>query len=210
MVVSQPGQKLWKQVHRYQTPLIVAISTFCLGILFGVMAVGTLSPADKTSLVTYLHQFITTTSAGLPVSPLLTRAIVENLKVLGLLYVLGISVAGMPLVALVVFFRGFVFGFAMGFLTTTMAWQGVWFGMVAVGLQSIFIVPATMLVAAGALGFSWSLVAPRNATSLPSVLEHFAGLTLLVIAMGAVVVVGSASETVVSPFLVHLLRNWGI
>lgn len=210
MVMSQPGLRWQEQVRRYQTPIIIAVSTFALGILFGVMAVGTLTASDKLSLVAYLHRFITI-RASLPGStPLFTRAVVDNLKVLGLLYVLGISVAGMPLVALVVFFRGFVLGFALGFLTTTMAWQGVWFAVVAVGLQSIFIVPATMLVAAGALRFSWSLVAPRTAGARHDVLEQFVALTLLVVAMGAVVVVGSACETVVSPFLVHLLRNWGI
>lgn len=210
MVASQPGLRWQEQLHRYQTPLIIAVSTFALGILFGVMAVGTLTPADKASLVAYLHRFIAGQASTPEGSSLFSRAVVDNLKVLGLLYVLGISVAGMPLVALVVFFRGFVLGFAMGFVTTTMAWQGVWFGVVVVGLQSVFMVPATMLVAAGALGFSWSLVAPRSTTVRHSVLEQFVGLTFLVVAMGAVVVVGSACETLVAPFLVHLLRNWGI
>lgn len=210
MVMPHPGLRWREQLHRYQTPLIIAVSTFALGILFGVMAVSTLTAADKVSLVAYLHRFITV-GASLPtVTPLFSRAVVDNLKVLGLLYVLGISVAGMPLVALVVFFRGFVLGFALGFLTTAMAWQGVWFAVIGVGLQSIFLVPATMLVAAGALKFSWSLVAPRDTGNRHGVLEQFVALTLLVVAMGAVVVVGSACETVVSPFLIHLLRNWGI
>lgn len=210
MVVSQPGLRWQEQLRRYHTPLIIAVSTFALGILFGVMAIGTLTPADKGALLAYLHRFIAVQASASQGTSLFSRAVVDNLKVLGLLYVLGISVAGMPFVALVVFFRGFVLGFALGFLTTTMAWQGVWFGIIAVGLESVFIVPATMLVAAGALGFSWTLVAPRGSGVRHSVLEQFVGLTLLVVAMGAVVVVGSACETVVSPLLVHLLRNWGI
>lgn len=210
MVTARPGWVLENQFRRYRTPLFIAIATFGLGAVFGSMAISTLTVADKALLMDYVHRFIVLEAAR-PVGPaLFTSALANNLKLLGLIYIMGVSVAGMPLVPIVLFFRGFVAGFAVAFLTTTMAWQGIWLTVITIGLQSLFIVPATLLTSAVALGFSWSLIFPQTRSANQSVLQNFVAFTILVALMGMVAVVGTACETAVAPFLLHLLGTWGI
>jgi stage II sporulation protein M len=134
------------------------------------------------------------------------------LKLIGLLYILGVSVAGMPLVLVALFFRGFVLGFASAFILGALHWQGVALTMVAIVLQNIFIIPAIVIVAGVALGFSWQLISSKNRAlyAQTSVSQRFAAYTALVLAMGLVVLVGTALEAYAAPFLMHLFSAWGI
>jgi stage II sporulation protein M len=210
MLATSSSLAFTTQFKRYRSSLMIAIATFGLGAVFGGLAIGTLTMADKAMLLNYVHRFIQVESHAPVGFALFTRTLINNLKLLGLLYILGVSVAGMPLVPVVLFFRGFVAGFAVGFLATSMAWQGIWLSVVTVGLQSLFIVPAILITSAFALNFSWNLVSPKSRDAGPAILEQFAVFTVFVALMGLVMVVGTALESGVAPFLMHLLSNWGI
>ena len=124
---------------------------------------------------------------------------------LGLLYVLGVSVAGLPLVLVLLFFRGFVLGFSVGFLVETLRVQGMLVTVAAIGLQDLFLLPALALAGAGALSFSWQLISPRHRNQPHAVLQGFAAFTGLVLSLSLVVVVGTAIETYAGPLLLHLM-----
>lgn len=209
-MMTTPGNRLQEHFGRYNTQLYVALATLLVGGLFGVLAIGTLSPADKLSLLAYLRRFLDIEALAPTYHHIFQRALVDNLKVLGLLYLLGVSVAGMPLVLVVVFFRGFVVGFAAAFLVTSMHWQGVAVGLLTMGLANVFVLPALMLVATVALGFSWDLISPRARQEGPGIGRGFAFFTGLVAVMAAVTLVGTVLESYASPLLLHLFSTWGI
>lgn len=210
MVWTRPGNPLQAHFGRYTTPLYIAIATFGIGLLFGALATGTLTVADKLMLVDYVHRFVTRETARLAVGGIFQPMLVDNLKLLGLLYLLGISVAGMPLVVVIVFFRGFVLGFAGAFLVGTLHWQGFWLGVIAMGLADFFIVPAMLIVSGVALGMSWELISPKARMERSSLLRGLAHFTGLVLVMGLVTVAGSVAEAYVAPAIVHVLGGLGI
>jgi stage II sporulation protein M len=209
-MVPAPGNRLQAHFGRYTTQLYLVLAALLVGILFGILAIGTLSTADKLSLVTYLKRFIDVEAVRPTYHHVFRSALTQNLKLVGLLYVLGISVAGMPLVLLVVFFRGFVLGFAADFLVAGMHWAGVVLGLLTIGLQSAFLLPAFVLAGAVALGFSWDLVSPATRHDAPHLGRHFAFFTGLVMVMAAVTVVGTSLEAYASPFLMHVCAQWGV
>lgn len=209
-MVSAPGNRLQAHFGRYTAQLYLAIAVLLVGLLFGVLAVGTLSAADKLSLLAYVRRFLDVEAAAPTYHHIFKPALAANLKVVGLLYLLGVSVAGMPLVLILVFFRGFVLGFAAAFLVSSMHWQGVGVGLLTMGLENTFQLPALIIAAAVALGFSWELISPKTRHDGPRLGKSFAFFTGLVVVMGAVTVVGTALESFASPLLVHLLSNWGV
>lgn len=209
-MVTAPGNRLQAHFGRYTTHLYIVIAAMLVGILFGVLAVGTLSVGDKLSLLEYVKHFVTLEAAQPTYHHVFRPALEQNFKLLGLLYVLGVSVAGMPLVLLVVFFRGFVLGFSAGFVVQSLHWQGAAIGAATLGIASIFLLPALVIASAVALGFSWDLISPTARRQGPGVGKSFAFFTGLVVVMAAVTLVGTALEAYASPFLLHIFGNWGV
>ncbi|AUW93539.1 MAG: stage II sporulation protein M [Sulfobacillus thermosulfidooxidans] len=205
-----PTSILEDYLAQYLTPVYIAVATMAVGILFGVLAVGTLTPADKLSLVGYLRHFIDIQTSTPTYHGVFRQALTANLKLLGLLYLLGVSVAGMPLVMVALFFRGFVLGFSAAFVLMSFHWQGAGLAAITMGLQNVFIVPAIVIVGGVALGFSWQLISTKGRAARSTLSQRFAAFTTLVVAMSFVVLVGTALEAYAAPFLMHLLSGWGI
>lgn len=201
------GTILGGYLSGYANQLYLVAAMLCVGLLFGVLAVGTLSVGDKLSLASYLKNFLNLEAARPSLHGVFQPALASNLKTLGLLYLLGVSVAGMPFVLLLVFFRGFVLGFSFAFLWETLHGQGILVGVVAIGLENVFLLPALIIVAGAALGFSWQLILPRRRPPSNAALQGFAAFTGLVLAMSLVVIVGTAIEAYVVPFLLHWLAG---
>ncbi len=210
MSPEAPTSILEEYLARYLTPVYIAVAALAVGILFGVLAVGTLTPADKISLMSYLRHFIAFETAAPTYHGVFRPALTDNLKLLGLLYLLGVSVAGMPLVLIALFFRGFVLGFSVAFILGALHWQGLGLAAVTVGLQNLFIIPAVVIVGGVALGFSWQLLSAKGRAARSSLSQRFAAFTTLVLAMGLVVLVGTVLEAYAGPFLMHWLSPWGI
>lgn len=202
-MVTAPGNLFQEHFGRYTMPLYVVMASLGVGLLFGVLATGTLSIADRVVLVDYIHKFLGVEAVGPVLHGIFAQALAANLKIVGLVYLLGVSVAGMPIVVALVFFRGFVVGFSASFVVSTMHWHGVLLGIVAIGLDNVFMLPALLIVAAVSLGFSWQLVRPKNrAVSLG---KGFAFFTGLVVVMAAVTLVGTVLESYGAPILIHAL-----
>ncbi len=208
-MVTAPGNHLQAHFGRYTTQLYLAIAAVLVGILFGMLAVGTLTAGDKLSLLAYIRHFLDVEAAKPTYQHVFKPALAENLKTIGLLYLLGVSVAGMPLVLMLVFFRGFVLGFGAAFLVSTMHWQGAGVGLATMGIANVFLLPALVLASAVALGFSWDLISPRTRQDGTPLGNSFAFFTGLVIVMALVTLVGTALECFAGPFLLHLFSAWG-
>ena len=211
MIARRPITIWDEYFSQYLIPIYIALAMFAVGIVFGALAIETLTQADILSLSTYLRHFIhVETSTTPPYAGIFPPALIGNLKILGLFYVLGISVAGMPLVLVVLFFRGFVLGFTGAFLISSLHWQGIALTIIAVVLQNMFIVPALIIVSGVALGFSWQLIAAKGTVGRSSLVQKFGAFTTLVVLMALVIAVGSAVEAYGSPFLIHMAARWGI
>ncbi|WP_028963073.1 stage II sporulation protein M [Sulfobacillus thermosulfidooxidans] len=210
MVTAHPATIWDEYLRHYWTPVYIATAAFAVGVLFGVLAIGTLTPADIFSLETYLRHFVDLETTSPTYHGVFQPALTNNLKILGLLYILGVSVAGMPLVVVALFFRGFVVGFSAAFMISSLHWQGIVLTLITIVLQNVFIVPALIIVGGVALGFSWQLIATRSPAAKHSLAQRFGAFTTLVLAMGLVMVVGTFLEAYGAPFLMHLLGQWGI
>ena len=185
--------------------IILAAVAILLGVIFGALAVGVLDGEQKTDLWSYLAGFL----ADLPSRSIdghlvLWESLGENLKTAGLLWVLGLSVLGVPVILVVLFLRGFVLGFTVSFLVVNFGWQGLLFALVSVLLPGIIIVPALVFTGAATLSFAFFLV--------KSVLIHQRGgwrelgkMTSVIVVMSFLFLVGGIYEGYLGPFLLRLV-----
>jgi stage II sporulation protein M len=198
----------WWDAHRPYVLLVLA--SMLLGTLVGALALQALSGPTRLVLLELLKRFLNLVVRQVPEpAPILSAALADNLKVLGLLYLLGVSVAGLPLVVLAVFFRGFVLGFATGFFLGSLRGLGLAAALVAIVLPNLALLPAWLATGAGGLRFSWRLLSRGDAGGrrlAPELVQY----TVVALASAGLVGVGSVVEALVAPVLMHWLGPWGI
>lgn len=182
---------------------------FGVGVAFGALAVGALEDNQKLELVHYLRHFLGAVRGegeGPPAArQVFSLAFGSNLRTVGLIFLLGLSVIGVPLVPVVVFLRGFILGFTVGFLMSQLGWPGFGMVLLAVLPQNLILVPALLILAAAALAFGGAIVMRhRGGRPWPAALQ------LMVLAAGALVAAAGASlmEGYIAPLFLRLLARW--
>ncbi|RDI41264.1 stage II sporulation protein M [Falsibacillus pallidus] len=136
------------------------IVLFLMGVIFGAIVVNSLSIAQKEDLYYYLSQFFGQVSDGKVAASedLFRQSFLHNIKFLGLIWILGISIIGLPLILILLFMKGVVVGFTVGFLVNQMGWGGFLLSFVTVLPQNLFIIPIFIFITVLAVSFSIKLI----------------------------------------------------
>ncbi|MGE5560083.1 MAG: stage II sporulation protein M [Chloroflexota bacterium] len=189
---------------------VFCIVIFTVGACFGALAIRALSAVQKAELIDYLQVFLRgLANTGEPVAgaAVLQQALATHWKTAGFIWLLGLTVIGLPAVALVVFTRGFVIGFTVGFLAEQLGYKGVLFALFSVLPQNLLAVPAILVVGASALSFSLLLVGARMQRRRFQFLEEFAGYTAIV-AVACVALAGAGLvEAFIAPVFIRLFAG---
>lgn len=144
--------------------LLVAV-LFAAGSLFGALAATALTPAQAAGVAGEVREFIGNVRSGDFGSraAVARSALVRDvIRTVGLCWLLGLSVVGLPLVLVIVFSRGFLLGFTVAVLVKELALGGLAVALVAVLPQSLLSIPATVVAAVGAISFAAALVKERS------------------------------------------------
>ena len=74
------------------------------------------------------------------------------------MWILGISIIGLPVIFIMVFLKGIVVGFTVGFLVNQMGINGFFLSFVSVLPQNILLIPAYLIMGTCAIAFSMRLI----------------------------------------------------
>jgi stage II sporulation protein M len=181
---------------------------FIGGVVFGALAVKTLPDEQKTELIGYLQIFFqgftVWSSESWGSTELFANVVFNHIKTVGLIWLLGFTVIGMPLVWFIVFTRGFVIGFTVGFLVNEYIMKGLAFALAAVLPHSIVSVPAVIAAGVAATSFSLWLVRRRNNPKTTIGYEAI-GYSVLCLSMLLVLFVAAVVEVYISPLFMKLV-----
>ncbi|MDA8212083.1 MAG: stage II sporulation protein M [Clostridia bacterium] len=130
-----------------------------LGVILGALGVGLLSKEQ----VDYLTQLITNFLAHLQNLQIddqaYTREVLGSIwKDLGFIYLLSLTIIGLPGVFVIIFLRGFLLGFVLGFFAQEMAFDGMIFATLALVPQNLITVPVYLAAGVTAVELSWFLL----------------------------------------------------
>lgn len=153
-------------VVKYHYNLFVFVTVlFLAGAVFGVMIVHALTLEQQQDLAGEISRYIQLLDGGdvldLEQSDYFWSRLLFHLKWLVLVYMLGITVIGIPGVLALNFLKGVVVGFTIGTFVLQYAWQGLFFSLVAVMPHNIILIPAMIVVSAAAISFATFLVKNR-------------------------------------------------
>lgn len=133
---------------------------FLMGIIFGAIVVNSLTVDQKDDLYFYLNRFFGLVKTGevATSTEMFQQSFFHNVKYLGLIWILGIAIIGLPVVLILLFIKGMVIGFTVGFLVNRMGISGFALSFVSVMPQNIFLIPAFLILTTASVAFSLKLI----------------------------------------------------
>jgi stage II sporulation protein M len=199
--------RLWNMSARENLNLYVFVGVLVVvGTIFGILLVNGLSLEQQQELRDEIGIYMTNIKDSDNVVPAVSfwESIMFYGKWLLLIWLLGISVIGLPLVLVLDFLKGVLLGFTVALLAQQLAWKGVFFFLVATAPQNALVIPALMIASVSAARFAYFVVKERlfkrNGQLLPPFLAH----TAVCVLMLAMLSIASLYEAYLSP---HVLER---
>ena len=163
---------------------------------------------QKQDLFFSLEQFFNFTiyEQGVEHYTLLRESFFFHIKYLGLISILGLSIIGLPVIWGLIFIKGLVIGFSVGFIVSQLGSDGLLFAAFTVVPHNLLVIP--VYIFSGALTMIFSLLlfkkifSTRNTHSLKQPFFNYALLFSLLIplSLGA-----AAIESFISMNLMEIL-----
>lgn len=199
------GHRLAEHIMEHRSLYLFVSVLFFVGIVFGAVIVNTLDVGKKTELLQYLQHFFRGLAQEDIADPLIAfqHSIGDYVKMLALLWILGLSVIGIPVLLVYLFFKGLVIGFTIGFLINQLSWKGVGFALAAVLPINLIVIPVLLVLAVAGIRFSITLVRNRFINNRGPIYPQFVHYSLLATAMTVCLLFVAFTEAYISPMLMR-------
>lgn len=200
---------LWKTSLRQQWFVyFIVLAAFALGLAAGSAGVGKL-PIEQAELLQLEVERFLLQAGWLEIDYSLAArdVLLNDFILLAAIYLLGLTIIGIPFVLVILFIRGFALGFAIDFLITGESVQGTVLVLAAVLPQNILMVPALLLAAAGAVSFA-CLLAKRFHNSNIQVWPGFIAYSGVMIVAAVCFACAGLLEVYLTPLLIKLAAGY--
>jgi len=146
--------------REHSSIFLFIVVLFLMGVIFGAIVVNSMSITQKEDLFYYLSQFFGQVSDNKVAddNDLFLQSFFHNSKFIGLMWILGISIIGLPVILILLFIKGMVVGFTVGFLVSQMGWKGFMLAFVSILPQNLIIIPVFIMMAAFSVIFSIRMI----------------------------------------------------
>lgn len=204
---ARMGQTILKDVRENQTLYVFTVVLMAMGIIFGTILVHSLSVDQRTELQDTLSSFMLLVDDGdISLTPAhFQEKWGQYAKLVGIMWVFGLSVIGLPVILLLLFLKGMIIGFTVGFLVQHWKWKGISLALAGILPQNMLAVPALLIAGVAGVSFSLRLIRSRILTRKGERLPHLLHYTVLSLVMIVVLGVAALIETYLSPELMQLV-----
>lgn len=183
---------------------IIITLIFLIGIFLGVMFVNNLEEVQKNEIVTYVNTYIeafkqTDSSNNIE---LLQNNIRDNIILSLLIWFIGSTIIGIPIVFGIIAFRGFCLGYTISTITVVFGVaKGIAFTAISIMMQNILFIPAIISLGVSALKAYKSIYSDKRKENIKLELIRHTIFSLLILIL---LIVSAVIETQIST---NLLRG---
>ncbi|NLB88777.1 MAG: stage II sporulation protein M [Syntrophomonadaceae bacterium] len=183
---------------------ILLILILVLGMILGYHKVYSLTGEVRSHLLDLINSYLLGGYKGdYSGNQIFISAYIQQLKSIVLIWFLGLTVIGIPLILGVIFFRGFSLGFTIGFLVQEKGSAGVIISILSIFPQNIVYLPLIVAWGLIAINFSLYIVKGREVGGMPLTKGLIRYLFLLAV-FSVIVLIGVLIEAYLSPWLLGL------
>jgi stage II sporulation protein M len=194
--------------REHSSIFLFIVVLFLMGVIFGAIVVNSMSITQKEDLFYYLSQFFGQISNGKVAdnNDLFMQSFLHNSKFIGLMWILGISIIGLPVILILLFIKGMVVGFTVGFLVNQMGMKGFLLAFVSILPQNLITIPIFIMMAAFSVIFSMRMIKKQFMKKyaqpvLPYFKQYIFALLISIVFISA----ASGIEAFLSPWLMKML-----
>lgn len=201
---------LLDHIEEHKAIYMFTIVLLCMGVVFGAVIVNSLSFSQKNDLYAYLSLFFGQVKEGefASSSAMFTQSFSHYSKYIGLMWVLGLSVIGLPIIFILLFIKGIVVGFTVGFLVNQMGFDGFLLSFATILPQNIILIPVFITVATVATSFSIRIWRQISRRGYEPIFQYFLSYCFFLLIISIFIAVVSAYEAYVSPTVMRAVFSW--
>lgn len=128
---------------------IIVIIMFLIGILLGIIFINNCSESQSLQISEYINNFINSLKENCTISTgeVLKKSIANNFFITLILWFLGSTVIGIPLIYLIVIYKGYSIGYTAAAILATLGNKGIMFILASMILQYIIYIPCILSLA---------------------------------------------------------------
>lgn len=176
------------------------------GIIAGSIFVTILNNSDKTMVSEHLNIFLDNIENNkIDYIFALKNNMVTNIAYVLLIWLLGISVIGLPILLILFFSKAFILGFSIGSIITCFKFKGVLFSLVYVFPGNVISLIAIAIVTMYAMSFSFKLIYAifkKKTIDFKILINRYS--SILFIALGVVILM-NLYDTFIMPNIIKTL-----
>ena len=167
--------------------------TFLIGIFLGVMFVNNLEEEQKVEIISYVNTYMESFEKSEQASniKLLQNNIKDNIILTLIIWFIGSTIIGIPIVFGIIAFRGFCLGYTISSITVVFGVaKGIAFTLIAIIMQNIIFIPGIISLGVSALKAYKSIYSDKRTENIKiEIVRHtvFSAIVLLVLIVSAFV-----------------------
>lgn len=124
--MNEASKKVKNKLYQQKKIYLSVIITIILGILLGIIYNLILSKSDHTLITNQLNAFFDSIKKNdINYLSMLINSLIGNLSLVILIWLLGISIIGLPLIYILCFGKGFLLSFSIVSILTTYKLKGI-------------------------------------------------------------------------------------
>lgn len=188
----------------------VVVLCFLIGVSVGAFTVKVVDPHQKQELVSYLRGFFQLFDENqLKTSAIFSESIKNNIQLLVFNWILGLLIILVPVVLVVIGFKGFVIGFTVALLLDEFKFYGVLLFLFGVLPQNIIIIPAFVMGAVISLSFALMIIKVKiNKIKNFNYSKQFFVYSIIHLSLVGVMLVAAMLESFILPFFIRLIVRY--
>ena len=183
---------------------LIVIIIFVIGIVAGVIFINNTTGDQATEIQNYITEFINLLKQDYHIDTglLLKKSLSDNFILIIIMWLLGSTVIGIPIVMGIVLFRGFCIGYSVSAIIATLGVQkGILFFTTTMLLHNLIFIPVIICMTISCIKLYKSIMKDKRRENIKiEIIRH----TLVSIILSLLLIVASLVESYVSTNLLML------
>lgn len=175
-----------------------------IGIILGVVFINQIGDAQKEEIQNYFNQFVTSLKEGTKIDTiaLMKKTVWNNLGLAILMWFVGSTVIGIPIVLGIVAYRGFCLGYSIS--SAIAVWgtgKGTMFFITSMLLQNLIFIPCILALAVSGMKLYQSIMKDKRKENIKTEIVRHTLFSLLILGL---LFIAALVETYVSSNLLMI------
>ncbi|MCF6459710.1 stage II sporulation protein M [Clostridium sp. Cult3] len=201
---------LFKQFQENFAIYFIVAIVFAIGIITGAVTIKVLNSEQKNGIMIFINTFFRAMgNNSFENLSIFKQSLIDNFKTIGLIYITGLVIIGIPIIPVTVMFRGFALGFTVGFLVNEYGLQGFLFSILGILPQNLIIIPAILSISSIGMAFSMKSIKNRKFKSINNNMHwNIVNYSILILFFSIIVIIGCLIEAYISPIFLRLISDY--